>query len=188
MFLMKVISGKYKGRTLLGYTLEGTRPTQDRVKESIFSMIQNALPEARVLDLFAGSGNLGIEALSHDAASCLFVDCSVEAIRTIENNIARLNVPKGGYELWKMDYRKALRRIREEQRKFDLVFLDPPYKMEIVGEVLKELVQEHLLTEEGLVICEAEVDHFSDIPGLCLIKEKKYGYKFVKIYQFEKEV
>ena len=89
---MRVISGLYKGRNLKGFDIDGTRPTMDRVKESIFSSIQNYLDEAICLDLFSGSGNLGIEALSNGADTCYFVDINKKAINTIKENIDSLNI------------------------------------------------------------------------------------------------
>lgn len=84
---MKIISGKYKGRNIIGYDIEGTRPTMDRVKESLFAMIQNYIKDSNCLDLFSGSGNLGLEALSEGAKSCTFIDENKIAIKTIKNNI-----------------------------------------------------------------------------------------------------
>ena len=90
---MRIISGVYKGRSLQGFDILGTRPTQDRVKESLFSMIQGYIPDAVVLDLFAGSGNLGIEALSNGARDAYFVDTSRQAFSIIQKNIANLQIP-----------------------------------------------------------------------------------------------
>ena len=84
---MKIISGKYKGRNIVGYDINGTRPTMDRVKESLFAMIQNYIDNSNCLDLFAGSGNLGLEALSNGASSCTFIDNNKIAIKTIKNAI-----------------------------------------------------------------------------------------------------
>ena len=100
---MKIISGKYKGRNIVGYDINGTRPTMDRVKESLFAMIQNYIDNSNCLDLFAGSGNLGLEALSNGASSCTFIDNNKIAIKTIKDNLARLDIKE--YNLYLTDFK-----------------------------------------------------------------------------------
>ena len=104
---MRVISGTLKGRNILGYNIDGTRPTMDRVKESVFGTIQNYVNGSIVLDLFAGSGNLGIEAISNGASKCFFVDNSVEAIKVIKKNVESFNINDKATILHN-DYDKAL--------------------------------------------------------------------------------
>ena len=103
---MRIISGKYKGKKLNGFTIEGTRPTMDRVKESLFAMIQTNLNEAIVLDLFAGSGALGLEAISNGAKTCYLIDNNIEAIKTIKEN--SLNI-KENLNIICIDYKKFLK-------------------------------------------------------------------------------
>lgn len=184
---MRVISGKYKGRNLVGYTLDGTRPTQDRVKESIFSMIQEKIQDSIVLDLFAGSGNLGIESLSNGAITGYFVDRNGEACKVIKKNLAMLNVLNA--RVLQMDYEKALKYFKEQQIQFDLIFLDPPYKMIILDDILKFVIDNHLLRRGGLIVCEYEMEQTGDCyDDLKLLKYKKYGNKYVKIYEFETRI
>ena len=173
---MRVISGKYKGKNIIGYDIEGTRPTQDRVKESLFGMIQDYIDGAKVLDLFAGSGNLGIEALSNGAESCIFVDSNKKCIETIKKNTEGMD----GVTIIESDYNKALTSFKN---KFDLIFLDPPYNLDCIDEILNKILELDLLNSDGLVICEYEFDNFKEYPGLELIKDKKYGYKNIKIYR-----
>lgn len=174
---MRVISGKYKGKNIIGYDIEGTRPTQDRVKESLFGMIQDYIDGSTVLDLFAGSGNLGIEALSNGADSCLFVDSNNKCIECIKKNTNGMN----GVEIIQSDYKKVLDNLN---KKFDLIFLDPPYNLECLDYILGKIVELDLLNKDGLVVCEYEFDNFKDkYDDLELIKEKKYGYKNIKIYR-----
>ena len=104
---MKIISGKYKGRNLLGFDIDGTRPTMDRVKESLFATIQNYLANSTILDLFSGSGNLGIEALSEGASYAYLVDSNHKAIDTIKKNINTINIDN--VDVLNMDYKQALR-------------------------------------------------------------------------------
>ncbi len=183
---MKVISGSLKGRNILGYQLEGTRPTMDRVKESIFGMIQNHIREAIVLDLFAGTGNLGIEAISNGAQKCYFVDHQKKAIKTIEENCKNFTISEQ-VEILLMDYQKALSYFRENNITFDIVFLDPPYHEKILLSLLETLVSFHLLKEKALVIVEMEENtiHESTVEGLTLIKSRTYGAKQVNIYQVD---
>lgn len=182
---MRIISGKYKGRNIVGFNLEGTRPTQSRVKESIFSMIQGKIPDVLVLDLFAGSGNLGIEALSNGAKYAYFVDINKDAYKIIRRNLQDLGIQNA--KVLQADYRKALTLLKGEGLKFHLVFLDPPYKDLVLDEILEYLTEHNLLEEESLVICEYENDHMKEAYGrLVSIKEKKYGYKTVRIYENQK--
>ena len=150
---MKIISGKYKGRNLEGFKLEGTRPTMDRVKESLFGIIQIYLKDSIVLDLFSGSGNLGIEALSEGAKEAYLVDYNYKAIKTIENNVKNIGVEN--VNIINMDYKKALNSFNEKV-KFDLIFLDPPYKTNYIEESIKIIDEFNILNENGIIICESD--------------------------------
>ena len=121
---MKVISGLLKGRNIKGFDIDGTRPTMDRVKESLFSIIQSYINDAIVLDLFAGSGNLGIEAISNGCKKCYFVDKNKIACNVIKENISNFKIDNG--TVINDDYMNALNNLKDI--KFDLIFLDPPYK------------------------------------------------------------
>lgn len=179
---MRIISGKYKGKKIAGFDIEGTRPTQDRVKESLFGIIQNNLNDAIVLDLFAGSGNLGIEALSNGANFSYFVDNNSECIKILKKNL--VNIPNDNYKVLNMDYMKALNYFDSEKVKFDVVFLDPPYKLECISNILDIILDKNLLNSNGIIICEYEFDNFKEsYQELELEKEKKYGYKNIRIYR-----
>ncbi len=179
---MKVISGKLKGRNISGFNILGTRPTMDRVKESVFSMIQNYLPNSICLDLFSGSGNLGIEAISNGANLVYFNDYNKKCIQVIKNNLTNFNVSEQAI-ITNMDYREALNYYKNKNIKFDLIFLDPPYKELIINEILSFIEKNDLLNENGLVICELskKEEYLSD--NLILYKEKNYGEKIVLIYK-----
>ena len=117
---MKVISGKYKGRNIKGYNIEGTRPTQDRVKESLFSMIQGYLSDSVSLDLFSGSGNLGIECLSNNSAFCYFVDNNKRAINIINDNLSIIcHDIENSFKVLTSDYKSALVKFKKDKIKFD---------------------------------------------------------------------
>ena len=121
---MRIISGFLKGRRIEGFHLEGTRPTMDRVKESLFAMIQEKVQNSICLDLFSGSGNLGLEAISQNASKVYFNDCNLKAIQTIKNNISSFHVQNQSVVLH-FPYQKAIQYL--ENVKFDIIFLDPPY-------------------------------------------------------------
>ena len=174
---MRVISGKYKGKKLEGFTIDGTRPTMDRVKESIFGTIQNYVRNSTVLDLFAGSGSLGIEALSNGASSCYFCDNGKEVIKILDKNLDNIN----NSHILKKDYKDALKELKNDNVKFDLVFLDPPYKLNIINDSIKKILEYDLLNKNGLIICEYEEELVEC--DLELFKEKKYGTTYVKIYR-----
>lgn len=176
---MKIISGIYKGRNLTGFNIDGTRPTQDRVKESVFSSIQGYIPDAVVLDLFAGSGNLGLEALSNGSKFAYLNDFNKKAVSAIKKNIELLKVEN--VKVLELDYKKALNYFKENNITFDVVFLDPPYKDKIIEETVTYLLDNNLLNDDAIIICEYEYDFNDEFDGLEIIKEKKYGYKFVKI-------
>ena len=177
---MRVISGKYKGRLIQGFDIEGTRPTQDRVKESLFAIIQNELIDSVSLDLFSGSGNLGIEALSNGSKECYFVDINNKCIDVIRKNTKDID----GCHILNLDYRKALSYFSNNNIKFDLIFLDPPYSLNCLDEIIEIIIKEDLLNSDGLIVCEYENDNFKDsYNNLEVIKDKKYGYKNIKIYR-----
>lgn len=177
---MKVISGAYKGRIIEGFDLAGTRPTMERVKESLFATIQNNLNEAIVLDLFSGSGNLGIEALSQGAKYAYLVDYNIKATRTIKTNLETISIKNA--EVLTMDYLKALDFFGSKNIKFDLIFLDPPYKTSFIEKSIEKISKNNLLFPEGLIICENDsLDRIVYPESYKIIKEKKYGDKWVVI-------
>ncbi len=179
---MRVISGKLKGRKINGFDIVGTRPTMDRVKESIFGMIQEYVMDSQVLDLFSGSGNYGIEAISNGAKIAYFNDYNSKCLKVIKDNLINMNILNQGI-ITNLDYKKALDYYKSNNIKFDLVFLDPPYKKHIINEILENLLKNDLLSSNGLVICEfMEKEEFIN-DDLILFKEKKYGDKYVLIYK-----
>lgn len=180
---MKVISGSLKGRNIEGFDILGTRPTMDRVKESVFGMIQNHLYNSVVLDLFSGSGNYGIEAISNGAKIVYFNDHNKKCVKVIKDNLERFNVLDQSV-ITNLDFKKALDYYRDLSIKFDLVFLDPPYKEKYVANILNYLNDFDLLNDKGMVICEVtDNDMNEEFGNLKMIKNRKYGDKFVFIFQ-----
>lgn len=177
---MKIISGKYKGRKLEGYNIEGTRPTMDRVKESLFGIIQDYIKNSIVLDLFSGSGNLGIEALSEGAKKAYLVDNNIKAIKFIKKNVYNLSVSNS--EIINMDYKKALIYFSNKKILFDLIFLDPPYKTNYLENSLNLINELKLLNENGIIVCESDnINKIAYEQDFMIIKEKKYGDKYIVI-------
>lgn len=175
---MRVISGKYRGKNLTGFDIDGTRPTMDRVKESLFAMIQNKLNGSVVLDLFAGSGSLGIEAISNGSKTAYFVDNNIELINIIKSNTKNMDED---IHILKSDYKSAIELLKNSNIKFDIVFLDPPYKLNLINDSIKRLLDSDLINSGGLIICEYENEEIKC--DLELLKSKSYGSKNIRIYK-----
>ena len=178
---MKVISGILKGRNIKGYDIEGTRPTMDRVIESLFAMIHEDIRDSGVLDLFAGSGSLGIEAISNGAEYSYFVDNNIEVIKVLNENITNFNI-KNNTKVLHMDYNKSLKYFKENNIKFDIIFIDPPYDYKVIDKVIRKITEFNILNDNALVIIEYK-NKFSEITNLSLYKEKKYADKYISIYR-----
>ncbi|MBP5679359.1 MAG: 16S rRNA (guanine(966)-N(2))-methyltransferase RsmD [Bacilli bacterium] len=177
---MKVISGKYKGRNIQGFDISGTRPTMDRVKESLFAMIQNSMDGAVVLDLFSGSGNLGIEALSEGASFAYFCDRNHKACSVIENNLKNMGIVAS--KVFCMDYKKCLDFFEKES--LSIIFLDPPYKTDYIEKSLNIISEKDLLKSDGIVVCESDsLDKIVYPNSFSCVKERKYGEKNIVILQ-----
>jgi len=176
---MRVISGYLKGRELLGYNVETTRPTMSRVKESMFASIQNYIDNSIVLDLFCGTGSLGIEALSMGASRCYFVDNNKDILRYLNKNINNLDINSKSTIISK-DYRDSLLYFKN---KFNIVLVDAPYKMEVMEDVIELVTKYDLLLDNGILVLEYSFDKLKDkYSNLELIRSKKYGDKYVNIY------
>lgn len=173
---MKIISGKYKGRVLKGFTLEGTRPTMDRVRESLFATIMPYIQDKEVLDLFAGTGALGLEALSNGAKKAIFVDKNPKCIEQIRKNITDFKITEE-VELINASYLEALKK----DFKVDIIFLDPPYHEHMLNLAIKEIEKRDILKPNGLIIAEYEEE--IPISSYKILKEKKYGDKYIKIFK-----
>ena len=178
---MRVIRGTLKGKNIEGYNISGTRPTMDRVKESVFSTIQDSIKNSVVLDLFAGSGQLGIEAISNGSKLCYFIDNNKEATNTIKKNIELLNIKDKSIVL-NYDYKKSLNYFKDNNIKFNIIFVDPPYDYDVLDKVISKILEYNLLEKKGILI----IEHTKEIKGnykdLYLYKTKKYGYKYINIY------
>lgn len=152
---MRVISGKARGTKISTIESNRTRPTLDRVKESLFNIIQNDIKDTIILDLFAGSGALGIEALSRGARKAIFCDNNYEAIRIIKDNLEKTKLIENAIIINK-DYTDCINHLSNNSEQFDIVFLDPPYKLDIAINALKLIINNNLLKNDGLIIIETD--------------------------------
>ena len=180
---MRVISGLLKGRKIEGYDIEGTRPTMDRVKDSVFGSIQDYVRGAYVLDLFAGSGNLGIEAISNGCKYCYFIDNNSKCIDIINKNINNFNI-KDRTKVLNMDYNKAIKYFNSNNILFDIVFIDPPYDYNNINKCIRKILEYNILNPNGLLILEFRNDKIDIDENIFKIKKnKRYGDKFIYILQ-----
>ena len=142
---MKIISGTLKGRTIDGFNIEGTRPTMDRVKESLFGMIQSYIKDSICLDLFTGSGSVGLEMISNGAKCAYLVDKNPKVIEVLKKNLVKLN-PDEEVNLIKKDFKDACRYFKDNNIKFDIVFLDPPYELNFINPSIQLIKEYNLLS------------------------------------------
>ena len=178
---MRVISGKARGVSLMTPKGELTRPTADRVKEALFSIIQFDLPGAKVLDLFGGTGQLGIEALSRGAKHAVFVDAREDACRLIKENLKRTKL-EGDSTVIRSDYLQYLNRCKD---KFDIIILDPPYAEVFLENALNIITEIDILQSGGIIIAERPLgkDLPWDFEGFTRSKDYKYGQILLTIYR-----
>jgi 16S rRNA (guanine966-N2)-methyltransferase len=175
---MRVIAGRYRGRRLQAPPGAATRPTSDRVREALFSVLADRVGGARVLDLFAGSGALGIEALSRGAAEATFVDSAQASIRVVKANLAALGATA---EVRRADARRFLRSASAGARQYDLVFLDPPYRLagRLEGELTAALPA--VLAPDAAVVAESDRRAPLEL-GLPILDERRYGDTLIRIH------
>ena len=182
---MRVITGKARGIQLK--TPEGmlTRPTADRVKEALFSIINFDLPGAAVLDLFGGTGQLGIEALSRGAKRAVFVDHQAKACELIKENLRRTKFTAQG-SVVRGDYLEYLKRTKE---KFDIILLDPPYAEIFLENALNCIAEIDILGDNGIIVAERPIEKSLDIqlPGFIRSKDYKYGKTLITLYRRQNE-
>ena len=173
---MRIISGIARGTNLI--TLKGlsTRPTLDRIKESLFSIIQLKIPNAKVLDLFSGSGALGLESISRGANKAVLCDCNYDAIKIIKSNIKKCHFEEQ-VEVINKDYIKCL---EMQKNKFDIIFIDPPYMKNIAVNAVKIIIDKNLLADDGIIILETddeiiELEQLKNIEKINIQDLREYG-------------
>ena len=189
---MRIVAGKFKGRRLK--TLKGSevRPTADRVKESLFRIFGEQVVDADFLDLCAGTGSIGLEALSQGARHTTFVDSNYHCICTIESNLEMCGFDRKHphVRLIHLDARKALTRLDKRKAKFDLIYFDPPYASKIHGSCLKQIADANLLSPTGLLVVEhgkiQKVDWTESLmlDELILSRQERYGDTMLSFYRW----
>ena len=179
---MRIIAGSAGGRTIVSPKGQNTRPTQDHVRESLFNIIRRDVPDTKVLDLFAGSGALGLEALSRGACRAVLADKAGKAIDCIRRNVETLGFAQQSTVL-RGDWRGVLQRL--ENSSFDLVFLDPPYSLTQYREITDALIENELLSDDALIVIEHRKDVMPELsPPFTLKNNRTYGDTVIHFYRF----
>lgn len=185
---MRVIAGQYGGLRLEAVKGDQTRPTTDKIKEAMFSMLMPYLKGGNVLDLYAGTGGLAIEAVSRGMDQAVLVDRQYQAVKVIQDNLNRVG-DLDKFDLIKANAQQALGRLAQEGRSFDLVLLDPPYAKERIQKDFAQMAELGLLNDGAILLVES--DQAADLPEdsdqFALIKQKHYGITVVTLYQYQKE-
>lgn len=180
---MRVIAGTARSVPLKSLEGLSTRPTTDRVKTSLFNIIQFEIAGREVLDLFAGSGALGIEALSRGAKSAVFVDRNPAALAVVRENLAKTRLS----EKARLEQQEALSYLQNTKNHFDLIFLDPPYAENLLENALNRISEIDILKSGGIIICERSADKAAlpQLPGLTASKDYRYGKTVIRLYRKE---
>ena len=181
---MRVISGKAKGRRLVAPKGGAIRPTADRIKESLFNILPRDFSGMKILELFAGTGNVSIEALSRGAESALLVDASERSARIIRENLRRLELTDRA-QMWVMPVRRALNAVGRQGQKFDVIFLDPPYDQKLVGRSLELIASVDPVYPTGVVVAEHSVRETlkTSYGSLSLNDQRRYGDTLLSFFR-----
>ncbi len=180
---MRIIGGKYRSRVLAEFAGEDVRPTSDRAKEALFNILALRLQGARVLDLFAGSGALGLESLSRGAREVVFNDSAKGSLALVKQNLTSLKISLG--EEAKLSGSDYLVCLEQEAGQFDLIFLDPPYRLDYGKPALEAIARRGLLSENGIAVYERDKPFEGEIAGLENYDERKYGKTYFTFFQKE---
>ena len=177
---MRIIAGTRRGHKLLEFEGADIRPTSDRVKESMFNLIQEHIQDAIVLDLFGGSGALSFEALSRGAKSAVLLDIDSRSLALIKKNADKL----GFLDRVSVVHAPAEAYVASAKSNFDIIFLDPPYNKGFIRPLLEKIAAGGLLSPNGIAVVESDSsDEHGEVSGLLVVKQRKYGRTFVTIYQ-----
>jgi 16S rRNA (guanine966-N2)-methyltransferase len=180
---VRIVAGRWRGRALRAPKGLAVRPTSDRVREAIFDILGERVSGTSVLDLFAGSGALGLEALSRGASRAVFVESDPAAFAVLRENVETLGAVES--EAWRLDYRQALRRLRARSMRFDLVFLDPPYRKGLASDSSAALCRADMVRAGGAVVVEEAVraPEASFPEGWVLSTDRRYGDTRVMLFE-----
>ncbi|MGZ3772824.1 MAG: 16S rRNA (guanine(966)-N(2))-methyltransferase RsmD [Pseudobdellovibrionaceae bacterium] len=185
---MRIISGKYRGHQLVSFKADHIRPTTDRVKETLFNKIQFQIEGAKVVDLFCGTGNLGIEALSRDAGFCTFVEKNPKSLTITRQNLEKLRVPSAEYKIVNMDVIAFLKNYKGEA--FDIVLADPPFTEKMAHDVMEAASQSLALSEQSIMAIESQKKERMEERYGSFVRydQKDYGDKYLNMFCHEKSL
>lgn len=185
---MRIIAGRAKGKKILPPEDMVTRPTLDRVKENIFNIIQNRVVDAVVIDVFAGTGSLGLESVSRGAKECYLVDRYPVTFKRLQQNVKSLKFENECVCL-NMDSYNALKNFAKKKKVFDLIFIDPPYAKEMIPPAIDIVGKERLLEEDGLIVTKIDSSEeiFEGNNDIVLINHRKYGNTTVCFYAYKED-
>ena len=177
--MIRITGGENRSRLLETPNTTLTKPTMDKVRAAVFNALGDAVRNARVLDLFAGSGSYGFEALSRGAREAIFVDSSFEAIKAVKKNAVNLN--RENVEILNSD---VLAFLQQNSKDFDIIFADPPYKLEVYEELVKTLLERKVVSDGGIIVLESEKELSIDKSRFKSVRFYKYG--LAKVYILRK--
>ena len=185
---MRIIAGKYKGHQLVAFKADHIRPTTDRVKETLFNQIQFDIADASVLDLFCGTGNLGLESLSRDASHCTFVEKNTKSLTITRQNIEKLKVPAGSYKIINMEVISFLKSYKGTP--FDIILADPPFTEKMAHFVVEAASQSEAFGPNTLLAIESErKERMDDVYGdVIRYKVKEFGDKYLSMFRHKSSV
>ena len=185
--MLRVIGGTARGVPLKSPDTKNTRPTLDRTKESLFNILMPYIPDARVLDLFSGSGSLGIESLSRGAQEAVFIDSSKYCRNIIIENLRKTRLEEHS-TVMALDVLKAIKLLSSKNATFDIIFLDPPYNMNFLINTIQSIDEFDIITEEGIIACEHHIEENAPdvVGGLVKVRTKPYKEKIYSFYIREK--
>lgn len=179
---MRIIAGKKKGLNIKTIDGDSTRPTRDMVREALFSILTNKIYDSRFLDLFAGSGAIGIEALSRGSTFAVFTDINYKCVRVIGENITKAGFSEQA-QVYNADYKLALKKLKEN--KFDIIYIDPPYNKGMGIDAIEKISEYQLLSEDGVLILETDTNE--EVPNEIGIYEKynnkRYGRNILNLFR-----
>lgn len=177
---MRIISGMRRGHKLFEFEGDDVRPTTDRVKESIFNLIQSFVPGSACLDMFAGSGALSMEALSRGAQHAVIIDADKRSIDIIKKNVTSLKFS----EYCDIINMSCFDYMDKAKEKFDIIFLDPPYNKGFIEPVLRGILEHDILADEGIIVLESDDTDFHDeYAPLSVYRQRKYGRTYITVYK-----
>ena len=178
---MRVTTGKYRGRKLIENKYEHIRPTADVVKQAVFNKLAFVVPGSEILDLFCGTGALGIEGLSRGAESVVFADKDPRSIALTKRNLDLLGI-KENYKIITGDYKNVIKML--SSKKFDVIILDPPYQSGVYEDAIQKIFENKLLKDDGVIVCEHNQKDSYDFSPFCVDCEKTYGIKKITYLKY----